>query len=169
MQQICTASKASSEKDHNFFPHTGLRSVDNLQPVAKRPKSETRAEDRLASGWTRQGIQLPMDIGKFFRAVAADQGSVAGIKTLGTAAIALILGMPKEQRDAICRYVAQANWGDPNQLITPEKIWEIFRESFGLREGEDGEWYIDRILDPEVTPPPGQKASDKERRDLDAG
>lgn len=140
--------------------------------------------ERDAKKWARQSLQLPPGVMNQFRDVAADQAGWGGVQVMGTAAIALLVGMPKDLRDAVCEYVAAKTWKGGDQVDVQE-AWRVFIEAMRLQVDESlkthpGEpsmeavnaprWFISRILDPEVTPPPGQKASDKTKaRDRKSG
>lgn len=54
----------------------------------------------MAEGWVQQGIQIPEDFRAHFRREAADKGH-SSIKTLGTIAIGILLGMPQDVRAAM--------------------------------------------------------------------
>jgi len=125
-----------------------------IEMPAPRPDRDPR--------WTQQALQIPIDLAAILRAEAKQKQS-GSIKVLGSAAVALLLGMPSDVRDGLAKWVLQSAWDDPSK-ITPEAAWTHFLEI--LKEGTVGERYIDRIVDPEVRPKSGQKASDRKKKSV---
>lgn len=121
----------------------------------------------LPPGWNRQQLTVPTALAHEFRGLSAAEG-YGGAKNLGTAALALFCGLPDRAKEALVEWVILQIRRDPAR-VTPGGAWEVVVES--LRDGETGEWYLDRVLDPEVTPRPGAKASDaaKKRGRSEAG
>ncbi|GIK18648.1 MAG: hypothetical protein BroJett004_08120 [Planctomycetota bacterium] len=116
-------------------------------------------DPRLPRGWTRQQMTLPTALATEFRGASEAAGYGAG-KLLGTAAVAVFLGLPDHARIALVDWVMTTSWKAP-QAVRPEEAWKVVVNA--LRE-PDGRWYLDRVLDPEVTPRPGEKASEKAAR-----
>lgn len=115
-------------------------------------------QPNLSPGWSRQMMQLPSSLGLFFRR-AVDREGYGGVKVLGTAATALLLGAPERARAALLDYVLVATRTDPNK-IDVDLAWRVF--SRALSEEQTAiTHYVDRILDPELSLPRGQKPSDK--------
>lgn len=127
----------------------------------------SRKEDRLPAGWSRQGLQVPTHLANAFRQTSALHGA-GGVKVQGTLAVALLLGLPDDVRAALFRYIALESMVKPGD-IDPDKVWGVLAKAMRRRAdaggAESDEWYIDRILDPELTPPPGEKATDKDGGD----
>lgn len=126
---------------------------------------------QMPDGWQRQGLQVPEAVGEKFKMQASKAG-VGGIKALGTAALALITEMPDEFRYALMRRAGNYTWPDPREL-NPRDMWTML-VSLILQDAklldpksEDVQdrvnWYIDKIMDPELTPEPGRKRSDGKR------
>jgi hypothetical protein len=101
----------------------------------------------------QQGLQVPRDLGATFRVAASSLGP-GGVKILGTAAVALVLGLPDAVRERLCRAVVEHSWGpsDPN-VITPELAWDTVAAEIARladdnqpRDGEDAERYILRLV-----------------------
>lgn len=130
-----------------------------------------KATGRVPDGWRRQGLQVPTRVATKFQAQSSKAG-VGGIKVLGTAALAIITEMPDDMRFALMRRVAQQTWPDADEFV-PKDIWRLLIALVVAESGivdnkaPDAEerirWYVDRILDPELTPPPGEKASDRRK------
>jgi len=127
--------------------------------------------------WARQGLQLPPNIAKEFKELAATQAAFGGVQVMGTAAIALFLGMPKDLRDSVCDYVVRNAWKELDG-VTASQAWRAMTETMvaeieaaskmerkpgepSIAHPDDPKWYLDRILDPDITPPPGSKSSQK--------
>jgi hypothetical protein len=117
---------------------------DALQP------DPAESQDRRIK---QQGLQGPRALVDTFRVAASTMGP-GGVKVLGTAAMALILGAPDSARDALCREVASRMWGpgDPDS-VTPELGWEVFSaqlvELAGKKpqlDGEDSSRYVLRLV-----------------------
>lgn len=120
---------------------------------------------KMRDGWVRQAAQIPKGLGARFRDLAAQQGS-GGVKSLTTIGLALVTEMPPEYRAALVRYLAQKTVIDPDG-VKPGELYTFLRQMIleDERTPDSGgaRWYIDRILDPELTPPPGEKASDRKK------
>lgn len=98
---------------------------------------------------------------------------------MGTAALAVFLGAPDYVQDEVTDWAVIATRRDP-QMIDPKEAWEravgaylrhqIRTSARGdVARQEELTHYVSRILDPELTPPPGDKQSDRERPDGGAG
>lgn len=117
---------------------------------------------KMPPGWKRVSLQIPIPLSKIWTAEAEAKG-VSSIKVMGTAMMALFLGMPEDVRNALFLQVSQMTW--KNRLdVDPDAVWKTLRAMVEAHEG--GEplarvWQMDRLLDPEVTPARGQKASDR--------
>lgn len=89
-----------------------------------------------------------------------------GVKTLGTVAIAILLAFEKDDLDVLCKYVRQKTWDSPEGL-DKRRVLELVK--ILLNESGDSipivepVWYVDKIVDPEVSQPPGKKLSDKNK------
>ncbi len=114
----------------------------------------------LPSGWTRQGVQAPINVTKLFKAAGAREGH-GGVKWLGTLGLALVAGAPHRVRDELVEFIWLKGRHSPND-VKPSDVWDRLVELVRAQD-EGGEWYIDRIIDPEVSPKPGEKASDKDK------
>lgn len=160
-------SRSESEKIQSLvqdFPEPGEDT-----PRMPSPKNSPNDEDRryrqyvsLPTGWTRQSIQLPIAISETMRVAAQSEGYGAH-KLLGTAAVSVLLGMPKEVRDSIIDYVSLTTRRDPTAL-DPREVWEKLVQLLTARGEAKYEHFVDRILDPELTPVPGEKKSDKQSK-----
>lgn len=120
-----------------------------------------RETQREPSGWVQQNVQIPRVLRDMFREDASSKSF--GVKRMGTGALALFLGLPDEAQEAILRWIDLVSPEHPED-ITPENAWRVFSAAMSAapRNTRDPtQWFIDRFLDPEVTPPPGQKASDR--------
>ncbi|MBL0920727.1 MAG: hypothetical protein IBJ10_01220 [Phycisphaerales bacterium] len=129
--------------------------------MAKSKATPGKGED---AAWWQQGLTVPRDLAKVFKAEAETAGP-GGFKAVGSAAIALYLGAPPHVREALALFVTIVSRKDP-QLVTPEAVWHVFEAAMAQSDVNinfSAEWFVNRILDPEVTPAPGQKASDRER------
>lgn len=131
--------------------------------------------ESVTPGWVRLTLQVPAWLAKDFRLMAQSTGT-AGVKYAGTAAVATMLGLPDPVRDELIRLVVRRTWSNPEALpmwevseMIKEEMLEYLKEKqdeggkefVATDEDEKTKWYISRILDPEITPPPGQKASDR--------
>lgn len=113
----------------------------------------------LPPGWTRQMMQLPTTLASILRGAVAEEG-YGGVKAIGTAAVAMYLGAPPAVREALMEYVLLSTRRDPNN-VDIDRAWAVVEQT--IRAGSQTH-RVDRILDPEVTPRPGAKASDRARR-----
>lgn len=68
----------------------------------------------LKPNWEQQAIQIPSHIREQFEAVHTTVD--AGVKWYGTAAIALILGMPDHVREGLFDHVLTVGYRDPAKL-----------------------------------------------------
>lgn len=124
-------------------------------------------QGKMKQGWVKQATQVPKSLGDKFKEAASIQGG-GGVKMLSTVALAIVTEMPDDYRKALVRYTAQKTVFSPEEL-EPKDLWEFLRhmiakDLYGTDEIKRADWYIDRILDPELTPEPGKKASDKSGR-----
>lgn len=112
--------------------------------------------------WLHQNLQLPRELGKRFREVSAQEG-FGGVKLVGATAVATFLALPEEIRDELLGWALLTARRRPND-ITPEGASECLRDALiKMSESTDEDrsgWHVARILDPELTPPPGAKESD---------
>ena len=117
-------------------------------------------KDTLPKGWARLGLQVPADVAREFRAAGAVEGP-GGVKRLGTGAALVMLGMPDHVREAVLAYVALATARNPRGA-SPAEAWRVAELAMAHGATDEGVgWIIDRIMDPEVTPPAGRKASER--------
>lgn len=119
---------------------------------------------RPADGWVKLGIQLPENIAEPFRQLASQAG-LGGSKTLMTVAVGLLVALPEADRDALARYVIQQTYRRPDGL-NPDELLSFLAHIIQSRPKPahpDPRWEVLYIADPELTPPPGQKASDRAR------
>lgn len=130
---------------------------------------------RVPDGWIKQNIQLPEKLGKEFRQEAGGRQH-GGVKLLGTAAIAFIMSLEPDERLVLMKFVQMNTWGSPDALDRQKLKRLVLRliDESGASAGptpkvdaDDAEWYVDRILDPELTPEPGKKQSDRINRESD--
>lgn len=120
---------------------------------------------KMAPGWGRVSLQVPLPVVAIWRAEAATKGQ-SSVKMLGTVATGLLLGMPAPVRDELYLQVSRLSWKGLQDL-TPEVLWQMLRAI--LAEHEAGrpvgkDWYVDRILSPEITLPPGRRPGDGTKR-----
>lgn len=125
---------------------------------------ETR-HGKYAPGWTKQGLTIPIALRKTLAAEANRMDSTP-VKLIGTAALSVYLGMPEPARANFIVAIHRKTFEKRLEDITPEEFFEMFMGAVSQSEGEaeGGEWHVTRILDPELTPPPGQKQSDRGRK-----
>ncbi len=122
---------------------------------------KTAPEDR---DWVQQGLLLPRTLREMLRQDAG--AKTLGIKRIGTAAIALYLGAPEHVQAAMLRWIDITANDHPDD-ITPEHAWEVFRAAIASDAARSVEsegpsrWFVDRLLDPEISLPPGEKPSDR--------
>jgi hypothetical protein len=121
---------------------------------------------KSVDGWAKVGIQLPDAIADRFKELASEAG-LGGSKFLITTAVSILIAMPEADRDALVRYVMQKTYKRPEGL-QPEELLDFLKFIMRAREAEptknDPKWEVMYIVDPELTPQPGQKASDRERK-----
>lgn len=110
----------------------------------------------LPDGWTRVQMQLPAATAAYLRAAMQDVG-FGSQRLIGTAAILLFLSLNSEVRHAMIDEVSSAARRDPNALGPPEIAAALTR----LAEAGEGSHIIQRIIDPELSPMPGSKLSDR--------
>lgn len=110
---------------------------------------------------------MPNRHAKLFRDVGADIGYGGG-KLLGTLAVAIANGLDAGTRKTLIKYVKQKTWEEPNKL-QGRRVVELMRMLLDEDQGSDPDiepvWYVDKIVDPELSPEPGNKLSDKKGRD----
>lgn len=135
-------------------------------------KKTTSRQGKIPEGWAGQGLQLPRDMVKVFREESGDFGH-GGVKVMGTAAMAVLLALDPEDRRTLCNYVWEKTRRDPGSL-EKGRVLELLKML--LIDSQDDDvapevepiWYVDKIVDPELSQPPGKKLSDKnknQRRD----
>jgi hypothetical protein len=118
---------------------------------------------QYAPGWTKQGLTIPVGLRKMLAAEANRHASTP-VKLIGTAALSLYLGMPEYARTNFVMAIHRATFDKRLEDITPEQFFEMFMEAVSSSEGSsEPEWEVVRILDPELTPPPGEKQSDRKQ------
>lgn len=129
-------------------------------------KKSTSRQGKIPEGWAGQGLQLPRDMVKIFREESGEFGH-GGVKVLGTAAMAVLLALDPEDRRMLCNYVWQKTRRDPSSL-EKGRVLELLKML--LLDNQDDvapviepTWYVDKIVDPELSQPPGKKLSDKKR------
>ena len=142
--------------------------------------AESRA-GKPAVGWTRQTLTVPERMRKEF-AEEADRRDSVSVKLMGTAALGVFLGMPEGTRSRFLLEITKASFDRKMEEIGAAGYYDLLIRSLvatgeidrvlkdaGLeiteKTGETAQepkWYVSRILDPEITPPPGQKLSDRE-------
>lgn len=124
--------------------------------------AKKKGEDPAPSGpWLQQNLQVPRDLALLLRA-EADRVGAGGVKISGTAALVSYLALPSHVREALNLWVTIALRRSPD-LITPEGAKQVLAaavENPGADFSGTAEWFVNRILDPEVTPEPGRKKSD---------
>ena len=96
----------------------------------------------------KQSVQLPRALGIEFREVAGEMGH-GGVKILGTAAIAIVLGMSADDRKALCNYVWQKTRDDVDSL-EKERVIELVRMILMNQEADivpviEPVWAVDEI------------------------
>lgn len=119
----------------------------------RRDESRTQG---VAKGWIKESIQIPVQISDNL-SIASQREGHGSKKILCTIAIALMLGLPDDIRKRLYDYIivrARAPYG-----IDPDDLWKELVSV--IAEEPDVVYYVSRILDPEVTPEPGEKASDQ--------
>lgn len=123
----------------------------------------------MKDGWIKQATQVPRGLADRFKQQSQAQGG-GGIKVLSTVALAIASEMPEEYRRALVRYTVQKTVYDPSDL-NPADLWKFLEQMVihdhlhkAAREEQSAKWYIDRILDPELTQEPGKKPSDKAKQ-----
>lgn len=158
-----------------MFNHVNLTrirytvAVDNLCICApNHPVMSDGPESRhgkMPPGWKRISLQIPIPLSRVWVREAENKG-VSSIKTMGTAAVAVYLGMPEPVRDEFFQEVQRLTWGGAAD-ISPEAVWTLLRAMLLAHEAGEPlrrEWQVTRILDPELTLPPGRKPSDRPQR-----
>ena len=131
---------------------------------ASNSDKETR-HGKVPEGWMKQSFQLPKSLAMEFRDVGGEMGH-GGIKILGTAAIAFIMSLDDKDKQIICNYVRQKTWSEPD-AIEPSRIKELVRMLIDDKDDSapiiEPVWFVDKIVDPELSQPPGKKLSDKKK------
>lgn len=100
----------------------------------------------VPDGWTRVYVQLPLALAEMMRIAGQDVGH-GGMKVLATAAVALFLALPREEREQVLDYVLVNTRRHPNLLDVDGvlKTMNDAREKAGRATH-----YVDRILDPDI-------------------
>lgn len=134
----------------------------------KKPVLGGSRHSKIPEGWEGQGLQIPKWLRAELRQAAGDFGN-GGVKVIGTAAIAFIMAMEPSQRDTLCRYVFQKTFKSPHGL-DKKRVLELVKMLLAEQDENSAivvepEWFVDKIMDPELTPEPGKKQSDKQRPD----
>lgn len=113
----------------------------------------------------------------------ADRRDSVSVKLMGTAAMGVFLGMPEETRSRFLLEVTRASFETKMEdigergyydlmiraMVATGELDRVLRDAgLEMREAQpqpehEPSWYVSRILDPEVTPLPGQKQSDREQ------
>lgn len=93
------------------------KNIPTMNTSGREP-GETRQGSQ--TGWTKQGVQVPDHLALRFREDAAELG-YGGVKYLGAAAIALVLGLKRGEQRAIANYVRDKTWTD-TQNLEPERV-----------------------------------------------
>ena len=127
---------------------------------------ESERQGRLPAGWQQQGLSLPISLRKTLAAEARSKGQ-GGIKLIGTAAIGAILGIPEGSRHRFLMKITELSWKKDLADIEPAEYFRILMESLEedifAEDSSEPMWEVTRILDPELTPPPGKKQSDRDK------
>lgn len=133
----------------------------------KKPTPSGTRHGKIPDGWEGQGLQIPKWLRTELREAAGEFGN-GGVKVIGTAAIAIVMALEPEQRATLCRYVFQKTFNDPDGL-NKKRVLELVK--LMVNEGDENVaplvepvWYVDKIVDPELTPEPGKKASDRAKQ-----
>lgn len=132
------------------------------------PPHKPNRQGRPAPGWVQQSIQIPEAMREEFRAEA---GRIPGhgVKMLGTLAVGLYLGLPDEIQRRMYHWLNDRLYKDGGEpKLTARQVLEAFvaiSEEIDSQSVQTGEHVLTRILDPELTPEPGKKASDRKGRD----
>lgn len=140
--------------------------------MAKKPTKSSGGsrKGKVPEGWTQISFQVPSEIAKVFREVGASSGHGGG-KLLGTAAIAFINSLDAGDRQLLMRYVKDKTWSDPKGL-DPARVKALVQMILGEEDENTAPivepvWYVDKIADPELTPEPGKKWSDRQQKSDD--
>lgn len=132
----------------------------------KRPKSGGNRHGKIPEGWEGQGLQIPKWLRAELRDAASEFGN-GGVKVIGTAAIAFVMAMEPEQRATLFKYVFQKTFNSPTGL-EKRRVLELVKMLLADADEHtvpivEPVWFVDKIMDPELTPEPGKKQSDRER------
>jgi hypothetical protein len=136
----------------------------------KKPTTGESRHGKIPDGWEAQGLQIPRALRAELREAAGEFGN-GGVKIIGTAAIAIVMALEPEERSTLCKYVFQKTFETPEGL-NKRRVLELLK----MLLVEDDEntaplvepvWYVDKILDPEITPEPGKKWSDRHPKGKD--
>lgn len=145
--------------------------TSGVRRVAKRER--TKFGGRPA-GWKRIAFDVPEGMAAKFEA-ARQRMPTDSVKLLGTAAVGTFVTLPEATQEALYEW-AHHNELRPDRIDYGKVMALLLRmlhdmgaddlpptESAPKSSPEDRAitHYVSRILDPEVTPPPGEKRSDK--------
>ena len=119
---------------------------------------------KVPEDWSKQGFQLPKHMMKRFRELSGEYGH-GGVKILGTAAVSLLLALDEEDRNTLCKYVFQKTHRNADEL-EEKRVLELLKILLNERDEETAKmvepvWYVDKIVDRELSPEPGKKWSDR--------
>ncbi|PCI10405.1 hypothetical protein COB72_03380 [bacterium] len=136
-----------------------------MKKKASTSKKATR-HGQIRDDWTKIGIQLPKEMADDLRDAASSMGH-GGVKLMATAAFSILLSLDEDSLQTVCSYVRQKTW-DTSDGLKRERVLELVKVMITENDGDvpivEPIWFVDKILDPELTPPPGKKLSDKKRR-----
>ncbi len=117
---------------------------------------------KAADQWTRQQLQLPKGLANDFRDMSAERGArIGGVKMYGTAALAVLMGMPEEARKAAVLYCVTIGWDHPSE-ISPEGAWAAVREA--MQKEAPAESQPPHAQEATLVHPPEQKEGYVEQR-----
>lgn len=83
--------------------------------------------------WVKRSLQLPKGLAGEWHQLVGEYGE---LKILGTAAVALLTGMPEPMREALEIWVLQSARKDP-EGITPAKAWRVFVGAYIMQIGNE--------------------------------
>ncbi|MCB9902533.1 MAG: hypothetical protein H6826_14405 [Planctomycetes bacterium] len=117
------------------------------------------SRQNIQQGYTRVGLTVPTPLAKRFRDMS-DRYGPRGVKKMGTLALSLLAGLPDEtiQELLLWAFSAEQNplKSDPAgaALALAELVRKRAGEELEARGVDNGdaltEFYIDRIIDPEI-------------------
>jgi len=102
--------------------------------MARKPKkdpTEPRRHEGMQIGTSRLALQVPDGIHADFRLDIQDRGPQS-LRFMGTGAVGLMMGMPKDIRDKIFRYVQRERWENYRE-VNSEEVWRLFEELYEIR------------------------------------